>query len=56
MKKLIFAGVCTILLALDPVFSIDQERIGDFSLLDDQGYFHHMAWYNEHAEIGRAHV
>ena len=51
MKKLIFAGVCTILLALDPVFSIDQERIGDFSLLDDQGYFHHMAWYNEHAVI-----
>jgi len=51
MKKLIFAGACTILLALNPVFSIAQERIGDFSLLDDQGYFHHMAWYDDHAVI-----
>ncbi len=27
------------------------DRVGDFSLLDQEGYFHHMAWYNDHAAI-----
>ncbi len=28
-----------------------QERVGDFALLDDQGYFHHMSWYDDHQAI-----
>ena len=26
-------------------------RVGDFSLLDQEGYFHHMAWYDDHKAI-----
>lgn len=26
-------------------------RVGDFSLLDQQGYFHHMSWYDNHKAI-----
>lgn len=28
-----------------------QERVGDFALLDEQGYFHHMSWYDDHQAI-----
>lgn len=28
-----------------------QERVGDFALLDAQGYFHHMSWYDDHQAI-----
>lgn len=27
------------------------ERVGDFALLDHQGYFHHMAWYDNNKAI-----
>jgi len=27
------------------------ERVGDFALLDHQGYFHHMAWYDNNDAI-----
>lgn len=27
------------------------DRVGDFSLLDQHGYFHQMSWYNDHAAI-----
>lgn len=27
------------------------ERVGDFSLLDQDGVFHHMAWYDDHKAI-----
>ena len=27
------------------------ERVGDFSLIDQQGVFHHMAWYNDHKAV-----
>ena len=26
-------------------------KVGDFSLLDQEGYFHHMAWYDDHKAI-----
>ena len=41
------------LLAL-PLFSATAfagERVGDFSLLDQNGNFHHMAWYDDHKAI-----
>jgi hypothetical protein len=27
------------------------ERVGDFALLDHEGYFHHMSWYDDHQGI-----
>ena len=27
------------------------ERVGDFSLLDHQGYHHSMSWYDDHKTI-----
>ena len=29
----------------------DSERVGDFALLDAEGYFHHMSWYDDHEAI-----
>ena len=29
----------------------ENKRVGDFSLLDQAGYFHHMAWYDNHKAI-----
>jgi len=31
--------------------SLAQDRVGDFSLLDQDGYFHNMSWYDDHATI-----
>ncbi len=31
--------------------ALAQERVGDFALLDEQGYFHHMSWYDNHDAI-----
>jgi len=41
-------------LAALPLFSITAfagERVGDFSLIDQNGDFHHMAWYDDHKAI-----
>ena len=27
------------------------ERVGDFALLDHEGYFHHMAWYDNNKAV-----
>jgi hypothetical protein len=29
----------------------DAKRVGDFSLLDQQGYFHQMSYYDDHKAI-----
>lgn len=36
---------------LVPAMAGAAERVGDFSLLDQQGYFHNMAWYDDHAAV-----
>jgi len=33
------------------IAGIAQERVGDFALLDAQGYFHHMSWYDNNEAI-----
>jgi mono/diheme cytochrome c family protein len=38
-------------LCLAPAFAGAAERVGDFALLDHNGYFHHMAWYDDHKAI-----
>ena len=48
MKKV---NIFCISLLLVPVFGSAQERVGDFSLLDQQGYHHGMSWYDDHAAI-----
>lgn len=51
MRKLILGSVCTSLLAFVPAIAGANERVGDFSLLDETGYFHHMSWYDDHKAI-----
>lgn len=42
----------SLLAALLVPFSVGAaDRVGDFSLLDQQGYFHNMAWYDDHAAV-----
>ncbi len=48
MKKIMLTAICA-LLASSPVFA--GERVGDFSLIDHQGAFHHMAWYDDQEAI-----
>lgn len=38
-------------LILLPGMALAQERVGDFSLLDQDGYHHSMSWYDDHAAI-----
>ena len=39
------------LFALIAPFVSSQDRIGDFSLLDQLGYFHQMSWYDDNSAI-----
>ncbi len=51
MKKLpIITSVVFALVAM-PLSIQAQDRVGDFSLLDQDGYFHNMAWYDDHASV-----
>lgn len=36
---------------LVPAMAGAAERVGDFSLLDQEGFFHNMAWYDDHAAV-----
>lgn len=49
MNKLKFLHVAFLLLT--PAVAGAAERVGDFSLLDQDGYFHNMSWYDDHAAI-----
>lgn len=40
-----------LLALLTPSLSQAAERVGDFSLLDHTGYFHNMAWYDDHTVV-----
>lgn len=49
MKKLMIGVLAA--LPLCSVTAFAAERVGDFSLLDQNGDFHHMAWYDDHKAI-----
>ncbi len=49
MKKQLMSLLTT--LCLMPAIAGATERVGDFALLDHNGYFHHMAWYDDHKAI-----
>ena len=38
-------------LSLLPTLALGAERVGDFSLLDQDGYFHQMSWYDDNQAI-----
>lgn len=40
-----------IALALLPTMLLAADRVGDFSLLDQEGYFHQMSWYDDNQAI-----
>lgn len=50
MKVAGFAGLLVASLTLGQAASA-ADRVGDFSLLDQDGYFHQMSWYDDHAAI-----
>ena len=39
------------LIAMMTVSVYGGERVGDFALIDHQGAFHHMAWYDDHEAV-----
>lgn len=57
MPKITKATRLTTLVAAAAVFSVmtaplsANERVGDFALLDQAGYFHQMSWYDDHDAI-----
>ena len=38
-------------LIMTPVLASAADRVGDFSLLDQDGYHHGMSWYDDHEAI-----
>lgn len=50
MKKILLATF-GMALSLAGAGVAAQERVGDFALIDDRGYFQHMAWYDDHAAV-----
>jgi len=38
-------------LLLLPAISSAADRVGDFSLLDQDGYHHSMSWYDDHKAV-----
>ena len=51
MKASKTSSVILSALLLLPALSQANDRVGDFSLLDQAGYFHNMAWYDDHAAV-----
>ncbi|MDX1492253.1 MAG: redoxin domain-containing protein [Pseudohongiellaceae bacterium] len=45
-KKWVLLPLC--LASILAAGSAAAEKVGDFALLDQDGYFHHMAWYDDH--------
>ena len=48
-KRLLLS--CTVALPLMAPATQAAERVGDFALLDQDGIFHHMSWYDDHKAI-----
>ncbi len=48
MKRYSLAAIAALLLA-PPLYA--GERVGDFALIDHEGAFHHMAWYDDQEAI-----
>ena len=51
MKKVNFLKISFLSLLLAPAISNAADRVGDFGLLDQDGYYHSMSWYNNNESI-----
>ncbi|MCH8264692.1 MAG: redoxin domain-containing protein [Proteobacteria bacterium] len=51
MKNVSLLKICLMSLLLIPAFSNAADRVGDFSLLDQEGNYHGMSWYGDHAAV-----
>ena len=51
MKNVNMLTVAIAALMLSPAMSSAVDRVGDFSLLDQDGYHHSMSWYDDHKMI-----
>ena len=51
MKNVNLVKVAIAALLLIPASSNAADRVGDFSLLDQDGYHHSMSWYDDHKMI-----
>ncbi|MDD9889194.1 MAG: redoxin domain-containing protein [Gammaproteobacteria bacterium] len=51
MEKVNKSVISLLALILAPAIVVAQERVGDFSLLDQDGYHHGMSWYDDHKAI-----
>ena len=51
MKNVNMLTVAIAALMLSPAMSSAVDRVGDFSLLDQDGYHHSMSWYDDHKMV-----
>ncbi len=51
MKIINLVRKSLLILTLLPTMALAADRVGDFSLLDQNGYFHQMSWYNNNKAI-----
>ncbi|PCJ24029.1 MAG: hypothetical protein COA96_10485 [SAR86 cluster bacterium] len=51
VKKVNLLKISLLSLLLIPAISNAVDRVGDFSLLDQDGYYHSMSWYNDNEAI-----
>lgn len=51
MKKMTLLKTAALSLALAPALSSAADRVGDFSLLDQDGYYHSMSWLDDHKAV-----
>jgi hypothetical protein len=50
-RQTVCTAVTALMFALAAGIGHANERVGDFALLDHDGYFHHMAWYDNNKAI-----
>jgi hypothetical protein len=50
-RSTVYSTVTALMFALAAGISHATERVGDFALLDHDGYFHHMAWYDNNKAV-----
>ena len=51
MKRITLLQSILVMLVSFPLVSVAADRVGDFSLLDQAGYYHSMSWYDDHESI-----
>ncbi len=50
-RRIVLAALVSGLMTLGGAGVMAAERVGDFALLDHEGYFHHMGWYDDQKAI-----